>query len=197
MEFKSMQRIALYARDSHLKSAQEQLSQLRMLTEGRGLKVVSQFVDTGDQCLLSGTSKLSGLTALLKSAREGIFTSLLVWDISVLGNSMPDLIKTLQELQSLEVGVEFVQQGISTSNIDGAVISNFVVALAHYERTLKSEKIRTGQRRAAAAGRTTGRPTNMTPSVITAIQLLHSSGFGKKKIARHLRVGVGSVIAAL
>jgi DNA invertase Pin-like site-specific DNA recombinase len=191
-----MHRIALYARDSHLKSAQEQLSELRMLAEGRSLKVVSQFVDTGNQCLIA-TSKLSGLTALMKSAREGTFTGLLVWDISVLGNSMPDLIKTLQELQSLKVSVEFVQQGISTSNCDGAVISNFVVALAHFEKTQMSEKIRVGQRRAAAAGRATGRPTNMTDSVRVAVRLLHGQGLGKKKIAKELRVGVGSVIAAL
>ena len=192
-----MQRIALYARDSHLKSAQEQLSELRMLVEGRGLKVVSKFVDSGDQCLLSGMSKLSGLTAMLKSARESTFTGLLVWDISVLGNSMPDLIKTLHELQSLKVGVEFIQQGISTSNLDGAVISNFVVALAHFEKTQMSEKIRVGQRRAAAAGRTTGRPSRMTDSVRTAVQLLHGQGMGKRRIAKKLRVGVGSVIAAL
>ncbi len=191
-----MQRIALYARDSHLKSAQEQLSELRILAERRGGKVVSQFVDTGDQCLISN-AKLSGLTAMLKSAREGSFTGLLVWDISVLGNSMPDLIKTLHELQSLKVGVEFIQQGISTSNLDGAVISNFLVALAHFEKTLKSEKIRVGQRRAAAAGRTTGRPTRMTESVKVAVRLLHGQGLGKKKIAKELRVGVGSVIAAL
>ncbi len=191
-----MNRIALYARDSHLKSAQEQLSELCILAEHRGLKVVSKFVDTGEQCLISN-AKLSGLTALLKSAREGIFTGLLVWDISVLGNSMPDLIKTLHELQSFKVGVEFIQQGISTSNLDGAVISNFVVALAHFEKTQMSEKIRVGQRRAAAAGRTTGRPSRMTDSVRTAVQLLHGQGMGKRRIAKKLRVGVGSVIAAL
>ncbi len=174
----------------------EQLCELRISAERQGLKVVSQFVDTGDQCLIA-TSKLSGLTALMKSAREGTFTGLLVWDISVLGNSMPDLIKTLQELQSLKVSVEFVQQGISTSNCDGAVISNFVVALAHFEKTQMSEKIRVGQRRAAAAGRATGRPTRMTDSVRVAVRLLHGQGLGKKKIAKELRVGVGSVIAAL
>lgn len=191
-----MQRIAIYTRESHIKSLEEQLTELRILAERRGMKVVSQFVDTGDQCLIS-TSKLSGLTAMLKSASEGTFTCLLVWDISVLGNSMPDLIKTLQELESKKVGVEFVQQGIKTSNLDGAVITNFVNALAHFERTLMSEKIRVGQRRAAAAGRATGRPTRMTDSVRVAVRLLHGQGLGKKKIAKELRVGVGSVIAAL
>ena len=191
-----MQRIAIYARESHLKSLDEQLCELLISAERQGLKVVSQFVDTGDQCLIA-TSKLSGLTALMKSGREGTFTGLLVSDISVLGNSMPDLIKTLQELQSLKVSVEFVQQGISTSNCDGAVISNFVVALAHFEKTQMSEKIRVGQRRAAAAGRATGRPTRMTDSVRVAVRLLHGQGLGKKKIAKELGVGVGSVIAAL
>ena len=191
-----MQRIAIYARESHIKSLEEQLTELRILAERRGMKVISQFVDTGEQCLIA-TSKLSGLTAMLKSASEGTFTGLLVWDISVLGNSMPELIKTLQELESKKVGVEFVQQGINTSNLDGAVISNFVLALAHFEKTLKSEKIRVGQRRAAASGRTTGRPTNMTDSVRVAVRLLHGQGLGKKKIAKELRVGVGSVIAAL
>ena len=191
-----MQRIALYARESHLKSVDKQLDELRKLADLRGMKVVAQFIDSGDQCLVSKT-KLTGLNAMLKSARERHFSCLLVWDISMLGNSMPDLVKTVQELQSLKVSVEFMQQGISTANSDGAIITNFMNALAHFERTLTSEKIRVGQRRAAVAGRTTGRPTNMTDSVRVAVRLLHGQGLGKKKIARHLHVGVGTVIAAL
>lgn len=192
----ALTRTAIYARENHLKQLDSQCDELRNFADQQGYKVVAQFMDSGDQALVAKTS-LTGTTALMKAAREGAFSQVLVWDISVFGNSMVDLIKTLNELESLKVGVRFVQQDIDTSSSDGAAITKFVASLAHFEKTLTSEKIRLGQHRAAANGTRTGRPTRMTESVRVAVKLLHGKGMGKKRIARELRIGVGSVIAAL
>ena len=193
-----MKRVAIYGRESHLYPVENQLDELCKLAEQRGLKVVSQFVDHGDQCLVAkDKEKLTGLTGMLKAARERRFSSLLVWDISMLGNYMPSLVQTMSELSKLGVSIEFVKQNINTCKSDSQNLPHFLGALLHFEKTLASEKIRTGQRRAANLGRPTGRPTNMTDSVRTAVRLLHGQGLGKKKIASSLRIGVGSVIAAL
>lgn len=191
-----MKRIAIYGRESHICPVESQLNELCKLAEQRGLKVVSQFVDDGDQCLVA-KAHLTGLTAMLKAARERSFKSLLVWDISMLGNSMPSLVETMRELASLDVSIEFIKQNINTGKTDCQNLKEFLEALLHFEKALASEKIRAGQRRAANSGRRTGRPTNMTDSVRTAVRLLHRQGLGKKRIAKELRVGVGSVIAAL
>jgi DNA invertase Pin-like site-specific DNA recombinase len=191
-----MKRIAIYGRESHLYPVENQLGELCKLAEQRGLKVAHQFVDDGDQCLVTN-AKLTGLTAMLKAASERSFKSLLVWDISMLGNSVPSLVQTMRELASLDVSIEFVKQNIDTGKSDNQNLTEFLEAVLHFEKTLISEKIRAGQRRAANLGRTTGRPTNMTDSVRTAVRLLHRQGLGKKRIAKELRVGVGSVIAAL
>lgn len=191
-----MKRIAIYGRESHLYPVENQLDELCKLAEQRGLKVVSQFVDVGDQCLVA-KAHLTGLTAMLKAAGERSFKLLLVWDISVLGNSMASLVETMRELNSLGVFIEFLQQNINTAKPECQNLNEFLGALLHFEKTLASEKIRAGQRRAANSGRRTGRPTNMTDSVRTAVRLLHRQGLGKKKIASSLRIGVGSVIAAL
>ena len=191
-----MKRIAIYGRESHICPVEKQLDELCKLAEQRGLKVVSQFVDDGDQCLVA-KAHLTGLTAMLKAAGERSFKLLLVWDISMLGNSVPSLVETMRELASWDVSIEFVKQNINTGKTDCQNLNEFLTALVHFEKTLASEKIRKGQRRAANSGRRTGRPTNMTDSVRTAVRLLHRHGLGKKRIAKELRVGVGSIIAAL
>ena len=45
--------------------------------------------------------------------------------------------------------------------------------------------------------RKVGRPSNLNESVVAAIRLLHQLGVGKRKIAKKLSVGVGSVMAVL
>ncbi len=45
--------------------------------------------------------------------------------------------------------------------------------------------------------RKVGRPSNMNSSVAAAVRLLHASGLGKRKIAKHLRIGVGTVLSVL
>ena len=115
----------------------------------------------------------------------------------MLGNSMPSLIETMRDLASLDVSIEFVKQNIDTGKSDSLNLTEFLEALLHFEKTLASEKIRVGQRRAANSGRRTGRPTNMTESVRVAVKLLHGRGMGKRRIAKELRIGVPTVMAAL
>jgi hypothetical protein len=50
---------------------------------------------------------------------------------------------------------------------------------------------------AAIGKRKVGRPSNLNESVVAAIRLLHQLGVGKRKIAKKLSVGVGSVMAVL
>lgn len=189
-------RVAIYVRESHLLSSTDQLSVLRQVADQTACTVVATFSDKGDQCL-NPKEPMPALDALMKAAEQRVFAKVLVWDISTFGNSMEELVALVQRLRSCKVDVLFHKQGMDTGSTQGYHMTNFFDSLVHYQNTLTASKIRAGQRRAVGHGAKLGRPTNMTESVRVAIRLLHHKGLGKKKIAKELRVGVGSVIAAL
>ncbi|PQA82777.1 hypothetical protein C5F52_14500 [Limnohabitans sp. TS-CS-82] len=189
-------RVAIYTRESHLKPSNDQLIAMRQFALQSGDSVVAIFSDKGDQCL-NPREPMTGLESLMKMAEKRVFSKVMVWDISIFGNSLEDLVRLIQRLQSCKVEVLFQNQGIDTSNPEGPTVLKFVDAMTHYQKTLIAAKIRAGQQRALERGVKLGRPTNMNESVRIAIRLLHENGLGKKQIAKQLRVGVCTVIASL
>jgi DNA invertase Pin-like site-specific DNA recombinase len=189
-------RVAIYTRESHLKSSNDQLIALRQLALQSGYSVGATFSDTGNQCL-NPREPMSGLDSLMKMAEKKVFVKVMVWDIAIFGNSLEDLVRLMHTLHSYGVDVLFQNQDIDTSNPEGPTVLKFVESMVHYQKMLMAAKIRAGQQRALERGVKLGRPTNMNESVRIAIRLLHQNGLGKKQIAKQLRVGVCTVIASL
>jgi DNA invertase Pin-like site-specific DNA recombinase len=189
-------RVAIYTRESHLKASNEQLIALRQFAVQSGDSVVATFSDTGDQCL-NPREPMTGLESLMKMAEQKVFSKVMVWDIAIFGNSLEDLVHLSYRLHRCKVDVLFQNQGVDTSSPEEVCILKFVESMVHYQKTLIAAKIRAGQRRALERGVKLGRPTNMNASVRIAIRMLHAKGLGKKKIAKELRVGVGTVTASL
>ncbi|PIT71235.1 recombinase family protein [Limnohabitans sp. B9-3] len=189
-------RVAIYTRESHLKPSNDQLIAMRQVALQSGDSVVATFSDTGDQCL-NPRESMTGLESLMKMSEKRTFVKVMVWDISIFGNSLDDLVRLMHSLHSYGVDVLFQNQGMDTSNPEGPTVLKFVDAMTHYQKTLIAAKIRAGQQRALERGVKLGRPTNMNASVRIAIRMLHAKGLGKKKIAKELRVGVGTVTASL
>lgn len=189
-------RVAIYTRESHLKSSNDQLIALRQLAVQSGDSVVATFSDRGDQCL-SPREPMTGLESLMNMAEHRSFSKVIIWDIAILGNSLEDLVRLMHTFHSYGVDVLFQNQGMDTSHSEGGCILKLVESMVHYQKTLMAAKIRAGQRRAVERGMKLGRPTQMNDSVKVAIRLLHENGLGKKQIAKQLRVGVCTVIASL
>ena len=189
-------RVAIYTRESHLKSSNDQLIALRQLAVQSGDSVIATFSDTGDQCL-NPREPMAGLESMMKLAEKRVFSKLLVWDIAMFGNSLEDLVRLMHCLHSYKVKAFFHNQELDTSAPEGGCLHKFVESMLHYQKTLMAAKIRAGQQRALERGVKLGRPTNMNESVRAAIRLLHEKGLGKKQIAKQLRVGVGTVTASL
>ena len=190
-------RVAIYTRETHLKSSNDQLLALRQFAVQSGDSVVASFSDSGDQCL-NPREPMTGLESMMKLAEQRVFAKVLVWDIAMFGNSLEDLVRLMHSLHSFKVEVLFQIQDIDTSSPEeGGCLLNFVESMVHYQKTQVAAKIRAGQQRALERGVKLGRPTNMNESVRIAIRLLHENGLGKKQIARQLRVGVCTVIASL
>jgi DNA invertase Pin-like site-specific DNA recombinase len=63
---------------------------------------------------------------------------------------------------------------------------------AEFERAIMQERIKAGLARAKAQGKKLGRP-RVSQAVEARIRTLRKTGAGKKKIARELGIGTGTV----
>ena len=188
-------RVALYARVSTDKqTCENQLNELRSITERMQYIIVDEFIDEG---ISGATSSRPALDALMKSATQRRFDMVICWSIDRLGRSLQNLIEILNELQSLKVDLFFMQQGMDTSTSAGRMMFSIFGALAEFERNLIRERVIAGQQRAISQGVKMGRPTKMNDGMKNAIKLLRERGIGIKQIARELKIGVGTVYSVI
>jgi len=150
-----MKKAAIYARvstpDQHLEA---QLYDLRDLAAKRDYTVIREFEDRG----VSGSkSKRAGLDAMLSSARRREFDVLLVAAFDRIARSTKNFLEIVDELN--ELGIEFVsaREAIDTSGPMGRMFITLVGSIAELERSLITERIRAGMRRARPEGQRLGR----------------------------------------
>ena len=150
-----MKKAAIYARvstpDQHLEA---QLYDLRDLAAKRDYTVIREFEDRG----VSGSkSKRAGLDAMLSSARRREFDVLLVAAFDRIARSTKNFLEIVDELN--ELGIEFVsaREAIDTSGPMGRMFITLVGSIAELERSLITERIRAGMRRARLEGQRLGR----------------------------------------
>jgi DNA invertase Pin-like site-specific DNA recombinase len=65
------------------------------------------------------------------------------------------------------------------------------------ERSLISERVKSGLDRAVSQGKKLGRPTKMNEGMKNAVKLLREKGMGIKQISKQLQIGVGTVYSVL
>ena len=110
-----MKKVAIYARVStSAQTCENQLTELRAVTDRAGYQIVSEFVDEGISGA-KGRSDRPALDRMLKECTKRRFDLVMCWDISRLGRSVQNLIEIMNELQSLKVDLFFLQQGMDTS----------------------------------------------------------------------------------
>jgi len=63
---------------------------------------------------------------------------------------------------------------------------------AEFERSLISERVKSGQARAKAMGKHIGLPSNINEGHVHSIKYMRDQGLGIPKIARDLKVGVST-----
>jgi DNA invertase Pin-like site-specific DNA recombinase len=176
-----MKKAAIYARvstpDQHLEA---QLYDLRDLAAKRDYTVIREFEDRG----VSGSkSKRAGLDAMLSSARRREFDVLLVAAFDRIARSTKNFLKIVDELN--ELGIEFVsaREAIDTSGPMGRMFITLVGSIAELERSLITERIRAGMRRARLEGQRLGRaPLNIDHDALIRDRLASMSltSVGKK-----------------
>lgn len=145
-----IKRVALYARVSTDKqTCENQLTELRAITERMGCMIVQEFIDEG----ISGVkARRPALDLMMKMAMQRKFDMVMCWSIDRLGRSLQNLIELLNQLESVKIDLFFHQQAIDTSTPMGKMMFSILGALGVYERELIRERVIVGLQTAKSRG---------------------------------------------
>jgi DNA invertase Pin-like site-specific DNA recombinase len=150
-----MKRAALYCRVSTIDQHPEtQLNELRQFAANRGFQVAGEYIDHG----YSGArARRPELDRMMDDAQRHKFDVLLVWACDRLARSTKHLLQTIDELNGM--GIQFLSQreAIDTEGPLGRAIIVIVSAMAELERSIITERVKAGMRRARLEGRQIGR----------------------------------------
>lgn len=188
-------RVAVYSRvSSSSQSDEAQLQELLALCARSRWEVVSVYRET-----VSGTlsaAKRPALARLLVDAKRRKFEKVVVWSADRLGRSMRHLVTVLSEFHDSGIALYSYKQGVDTSSPMGAMLWQFLGIFAEFENGIRRERQAAGIASAKAKGVRFGRRP-VKPDVKRKICALRRSGRSINKIARELKVGVGTIMRTL
>ncbi len=190
-------RVAIYARVSTDKqTCDNQLIELREVAERNDWQIVGEYVDSGISGA-KGRDKRPQFDALIKDGIRKKYEMILAYDVSRLSRSLQDLVEFMNDLNAKGIDLFLMKNGISTDTPSGKMLFQMCGVFAEFERSMISERIKSGMQRAKKEGRSIGRKSNMNDSLKTSVLLLREKGMGIRKIASTLSIGVGTVYACM
>lgn len=183
-----IRRVALYARVStDDQTLDPQLRDLREYCRQRGWEVL-EFVDHG----ISGAKdSRPGWNACWDAVQKRRVQGLVVHALDRLGRSLPHLVTIITYLSQHDVNLVSYRENIDLSTASGRMLAGIFAVLAEYERSIIGERTKAGMRAAKARGKRIGNARRHFDA--RKASELRGLGWGQVKIARHLRVGVGTV----
>jgi putative DNA-invertase from lambdoid prophage Rac len=182
-------RARLYARVSthDQQTLPLQLSAMRDYVSKRGWKIALEVQDIG-----SGASMRPKREELVRVARRREIDQIVVWRLDRWGRSLLDLIGTLQELASLNVGFVSLSEALDLTTPSGRALAGMLSVFAEFERDILRDRVRAGIAQARKEGRPHGRPPSVT-KYIPQVRALARKGLTKSEISRRLRISRTSV----
>lgn len=176
---------ALYCRvsTSDQSTAMQRLDLRRFCKERRWL--AREYVDVAS----GAKDRRPGLDALMADARKRKFQVVMVWRFDRFARSTKHLMKALDEFRHL--GIDFIsyQENIDTGSPIGQALFTIIGAIAELERSIISERVKGGMRRAKAAGKKIGRPS-IAVQVAAQLRAIEQAGNNVRSI-RALAVDLG------
>ncbi|HEY1255531.1 MAG TPA: recombinase family protein [Terracidiphilus sp.] len=164
-----------------------QLVELRRMAAERGYEVVAEFAEK-----VSATkAKRPALDRLLTDARRGHFDLVIIWSCDRIARSTRHFLDLLDELHRLHIEFSSVRDGIDTSGPQGDAITLLTSVLAGLERSLTSERVRAGMRRARLDGQHIGRAPLQLDAA--AIHRDRQQGHSLQQIAKDHRISTATV----
>jgi DNA invertase Pin-like site-specific DNA recombinase len=186
---------AVYARVSTLEqdtAAQE--NELKQYVKSRGWEVFRVYKDK-----ISGkTTSRPALDELMGDARSGNFRCVVVWKFDRFGRSLRHLLTALDEFKQLKIDFISATEGIDTTTPGGELAFQIFGAMAQWERTLISERVKNGLREAVRKGAKLGRPPvkRLTAAEIEKVRAARLEGMTLSQISKEMGATMWTVYQA-
>ena len=138
--------------------------------------------------VISGaTDRRPELDKMMEAVARKEIDIILAWDVSRLGRSLQHLVSLLSEIHAKGINLFLHQSGIDTTTPSGKAMFQMMGVFAEFERSMISERVRSGLDRAKAQGKKLGRPA-VPPVTAKKVRDLRKEGLSWRKIAN--KVGV-------
>jgi len=156
MKAKHQDKVGIYVRVSTSgQSTRSQEFELRRYAERRGWIVHKIYADNG----FSGTKQSRpALDDLFTDCRRGILGGVLVWKFDRFARSLRQLVTALEEFRKLGINFVSATEGIDTTIPSGELLFGIIASIAQFERSLISERVKSGLAQARRQGVLLGRP---------------------------------------
>ena len=182
----------VYARVSTVaQTTKNQLLELREVARKNGWVIVEELTDDGISGA-KGRNERPAFNRLHKMIQDREIDVVLTWSIDRLGRSIQDLVALMGVLEEKRVELYSHQQAIDTRTPAGRMTFSIFAAIAQFERELIRERIHSGLARARSEGTKLGRPSSVTSTTRETVQQLRTDGFSIHRIAKRLKIGVGT-----
>ena len=140
-----MKKAVLYGRTStpeqHLES---QFIRLRDIAAQRGLELTGLY---SDFAVAGSKARRPGINALLRDARRGKFSVILVAAFDRLGTNTRNFLELVDELDSLAIELISAREAVDTSTPTGRMFVTLLGSIAELEKSFIKERIKAGMRR--------------------------------------------------
>jgi putative DNA-invertase from lambdoid prophage Rac len=178
--------VALYAR-AGLQSIASQLRSLEEHATRRGWLIVMRVRE-----VKRVMDERSERATVMEAARRGEIDAVLVWRLDRWGQSLRDLVLTLDELRDVGAGFLVLEPAIDLSAAQSRRMATLLAALADFERALRSERVVRGFEEGRRAGKTFGRPPTAQAHAEEARRLF-AEGLSRTKVGERLGISRRSV----
>ena len=160
---------------------------MRNYVAKQGWKTALEIQDVG-----SGASLRPQREELIKAARRRELDRIVVWRLDRWGRSLVDLVNTLQELASLNVGFVSLSEALDLTTPRGRALAGMLAVFAEFERDILRDRVKAGIAQARKEGRPHGRPRTVA-KYSPQVRALAKDGLSKSEISRGLRISRTSV----
>lgn len=182
-------RIAIYARVSTCEQEVDtQLRDLREYIANKKWPEAIEYVDVGISGKKEKRPAWNELWDLIQKQKVDV---VIVHALDRLGRSLPHLVKIIEALTSRDIVLVSFRENIDLSTSAGRMLAGMFSVLADYKLSIIRERTKAGLRRARAQGKQVGKKKNFFDKKKAAT--LRDAGWGQQRIARELRVGVGTL----
>jgi putative DNA-invertase from lambdoid prophage Rac len=186
-------RAGLYARVSthDQQTLPMQLAAMRQYVRKRGWTVALEV-----QEVASGARERPERQRLIDAAKRRDVDAIVVWRLDRWGRSVADLVTTLHDLTTVEVGFISLNEALDLTTPSGRALAGMLAVFAEFERDILRDRVRAGIAQARKEGKPHGRPRTAA-RLVGQMRELRKEGVSNRKIAVRLGVSRTSVIRLL